>query len=106
MEGSEKNKPTKLVPSVPPPPAEVKVRTMRSDIEGIAKAGGGLPQFKTVAVEGMGLPRSRVGDGASSADVSQTAGQSPSKFPIWIIALIVVAFIAIAIFGWAVFLRK
>lgn len=35
-------------PGVPPPPSEVKVRTMKSDLEEMAKSGGGLPQFHTV----------------------------------------------------------
>jgi hypothetical protein len=95
-----------LTPSVPPPPSEVKVRTMRSDIDGIAKAGGGLPQFKTVPVEGMGLPRSRIGSGASPADAPGMPSSSVSKFPIWIIALIVAIFGLIAWFGWVIFFAK
>jgi len=34
--------------NVPPPPPEVKVRTMRTDLESIMESGGGLPQFQTV----------------------------------------------------------
>jgi hypothetical protein len=81
---------------------------MRSDIDGIAKAGGGLPQFKTVAVEGIGLPKSRIGDGASSGDVSRAGSrpQSQSKFPIWIVVVIVIVFVIILGFGWAIFLKK
>jgi hypothetical protein len=39
--------------TAPPPPAEVKVRTMRSDIASMAQSGGGLPQFQSVKVEGL-----------------------------------------------------
>ncbi len=42
-------------PTAPPPPPEVKVRTMRSDLESMAKSGGGLPRFETVQVENMGM---------------------------------------------------
>jgi hypothetical protein len=38
--------------TAPPPPPEVKVRTMRSDLESMLKNGGGLPQFQNVKVSG------------------------------------------------------
>jgi hypothetical protein len=82
---------------------------MRSDIDGIAKAGGGLPQFKTVSVEGMGLPKSRIGGGATSTDAPagfSASSPSPSTFPKWIIALVVVVFALIVWFGWTIFLKK
>ena len=40
------------MPSAPPPPPEVKVRTMRSDLASMAQSGGGLPKFQSVKVEG------------------------------------------------------
>jgi len=40
-------------PSPPPPPSEVKVRTMRSDLESMAKSGGGLPQFESVKIANL-----------------------------------------------------
>ncbi len=45
------------IPGVPPPPAEVKVRTMHSDIESMTKSGGGLPQFQNVTVQGLAIER-------------------------------------------------
>jgi len=39
--------------SAPPPPSEVKVRTMRSDLASMARTGGGLPRFENVKVEGL-----------------------------------------------------
>ncbi len=45
MNGSENNPST-----APPPPPEVKVRTMRSDLEAMTKSGGSLPRFQNVAV--------------------------------------------------------
>ncbi len=38
--------------SAPPPPPEVKVRTMKSDLAAMTASGGGLPQFSKVKVEG------------------------------------------------------
>jgi hypothetical protein len=92
-----------LTPNVPPPPAEVKVRTMKSDIEGVAKAGGGLPQFKTVAVEGMGLPKSRVG----TAPVPSTpVGTAKVGFPWWIVAIALVVLGVLLWFGYTFLLKK
>ncbi|MBI4087729.1 MAG: hypothetical protein HY434_02785 [Candidatus Liptonbacteria bacterium] len=47
MSDSEQN-PNQSLPNVPPPPLEVKVRTLRSDLESMAKSGGAVPQFQTV----------------------------------------------------------
>lgn len=39
-----------LGPSVPPPPPEVRVRTLRGDLESMSKSGGSMqPQFRSVA---------------------------------------------------------
>ncbi len=48
------------VPSAPPPPPEVKVRTMRSDLESMAKSGGGPPSFRTVKVAGLAVKNNPV----------------------------------------------
>lgn len=93
---------TTIVSNVPPPPSEVKVRTMRSDIEGVAQAGGGLPQFKTVPVEGKGLPNSRIGGAAPFSNPSTSA----NSFPWWIILIGGVALALILWFGYAIFLKK
>lgn len=45
------------IPGVPPPPPEVKVRTMKSDVESMQKSGGGLPQFQNVTVAGLAMER-------------------------------------------------
>ncbi len=31
-----------------PPPPEVKLRTMKSDLESVARSGGGLPQYQNI----------------------------------------------------------
>jgi hypothetical protein len=86
--------------NVPPPPSEVKVRTMRSDIDGMTKMGGGLPQFKTVAVEGSGPPR------RSSFAGPSFGGGTGKAFLWWIVALGVVVLGLIAWFGYVVILKK
>lgn len=48
---------SKVLTSAPPPPAEVKIRTMRSDIESMMRSGGGAPSFQNVAVSGLSLER-------------------------------------------------
>jgi hypothetical protein len=42
-----------LTNAPPPPPMEVKIRTMRSDIDSMMKSGGGAPSFQNVAVSGL-----------------------------------------------------
>jgi hypothetical protein len=44
-----------LTKAPPPPPLEVKIRTMRSDIDSMMKSGGGAPSFQNVAVTGLSL---------------------------------------------------
>lgn len=46
----EKGKDEEIISNVPPPPVEVKVRTMQSDLDEMAKSGGGLPRFEAVKV--------------------------------------------------------
>jgi hypothetical protein len=41
----------------PPPPLEVKIRTMRSDIESMMMNGGGVPMFQDVAVSGLSMEK-------------------------------------------------
>jgi nitrate reductase NapE component len=48
-----------LTSAPPPPPTEVKIRTMRSDIESMMRSGGGAPSFQNVAVSGLSLEREK-----------------------------------------------
>ncbi len=43
--------------TISPPPTEVKIRTMKSDIARLASSGGGLPQFENVRVAGSSLEK-------------------------------------------------
>jgi hypothetical protein len=44
-----------VVTTAPPPPSEVKVRTMRSDIDSMMKSGGGAPTYQNVSISGLSL---------------------------------------------------
>jgi predicted RND superfamily exporter protein len=39
----------------PPPPQEVKVRTMQSDLVSMAESGGGLPRYQNVKIAGASV---------------------------------------------------
>ncbi|HVN26598.1 MAG TPA: hypothetical protein VMT99_03035 [Candidatus Paceibacterota bacterium] len=41
----------------PPPPSEVKIRTMKSDLAGLAASGGGMPKFESVKVTGLSIEK-------------------------------------------------
>ena len=44
-----------VVTTAPPPPSEVKIRTMRSDIASMMQSGGGAPSFRDVSVGGLSM---------------------------------------------------
>jgi len=46
-----------VVAGAPPPPTEVKIRTMKSDIAGLAASGGGMPHFENIKVSGLSLEK-------------------------------------------------
>jgi hypothetical protein len=41
----------------PPPPTEVKIRTMKSDVAALAASGGGFPKFQNIKVSGLSLEK-------------------------------------------------
>jgi hypothetical protein len=100
-------------PTAPPPPSEVKVRTMRSDLESMAKSGGGLPQFENVRIAGLSMERTVAANAAAAARVGGSADPNAvsaagaagtpdtKKTHTTIISLMVIAIIAIlGILGW------
>ncbi len=42
----------------PPPPSEVRIRTMRSDIASMMQSGGGAPAFESISVPGLSAEKS------------------------------------------------
>ncbi len=81
-------------PSVPPPPPEVKVRTMKSDLESMARSGGAAPQFQSVKAPVIPVAEARI-----------VASEEKVK-PVWMVVMIVLAvslLAAIAYFAYQVF---
>lgn len=76
--------------SAPPPPSEVKIRTMQSDLESMAKSGGGMPRFENVKISGLAAAK------ASETTVAQA--RSKSYFLLIVVVLVVIA--ALAVGGW------
>lgn len=58
---------SKVFPSAPPPPKEVKVRTLKSDLASIAATGGGLPRYTN-----MNIMRVEEGSSKSKASIITT----------------------------------
>lgn len=69
---------SKVLTSAPPPPAaQVKIRTMRSDIESMMRSGGGVASFQNVAVSGLTLERE--GHQAPVAERTPMPAPAPSS---------------------------
>jgi hypothetical protein len=87
------------IPGAPPPPSEVKVRTMRSDLESMTRSGGGAPRFENVAVTGLTMQ-----DGAPQA--AETAGGQSGAVGTSLrsllgpVLVIIVALVALAVVGY------
>ncbi len=82
---------SKSFANIPAPTAEVKVRTMRSDLASLTATGGGLPRFNKVNVEGLSIAR-------AAAPVAEAKPQKRSNL-ILVIAIVVVACVALAVGG-------
>jgi hypothetical protein len=67
-----------LTSAPPPPPAKVKIRTMRSDIESMMRSGGGAPSFQNVAVSGLSLER----QGHQAPITERTPMPAPSSYSV------------------------
>jgi len=80
---------SETLPTAPPPPSEVKVRTMRSDLASMAQSGGGLPKFQNVKISGLTL--------AQRTAVAQ--GGKNGKY----ILIAVVFLIVLAVLGFVIY---
>ena len=74
--------------TAPPPPAEVKVRTMRTDLESMAKSGGGLPRFQNVKVGAFSAERRQDVDAAVAANAPGGSAQRTGALEIAAIAIL------------------
>lgn len=93
MDGILNNAPLTETPSAPPPPPEVKVRTMRSDLESMAKSGGGLPRFLSVKVENLSFGK----------EPSATALPEKGKKKAVVVLIVIAAAAAIGVAGYFVY---
>ncbi len=75
--------------SAPPPPPEVKVRTMQSDLAAMAKSGGGAPRFESVRVAGW-APAAGQGPVANAAAAAGKRRRS-SMLVLIVAAIVIVA---------------
>ncbi|MDP2598670.1 MAG: hypothetical protein Q8P49_02480 [Candidatus Liptonbacteria bacterium] len=78
----ESEAPFEAAPSVPPPPPEVRVRTMKSDIESMMRGGGGQPQFRNVAAPMISGTEEGVSTGNDQNEKPKSA---------WTVVIIVIA---------------
>lgn len=81
--------------TAPPPPSEVKIRTMQSDIAELAASGGALPKFENVKISGLS---------AKKESASSTARAESKNNLLLIFALIIVVAV-LAIVGWLVYIK-
>ena len=83
------------ITAAPPPPSEVKIRTMRSDVESMAQSGGGLPQFHNVKISGLSV----------SQEPTATVARTASKNNLLAIMMAIVALLAFVVLGWLAYTR-
>jgi len=51
---------SQVLPTAPPPPQEVKVRTLKSDLASVAASGGGSPRYANVKIEQKSGPAKKM----------------------------------------------
>ena len=95
----------------PPPPAEVKVRTMRSDLASMAKSGGGIPRFENVKVSGLSIEKQKAPEHferfgkVEAAPVEDKPKNSKSVTRLLMIFAAVAAVAAIGVLGYLGYAR-
>jgi hypothetical protein len=67
-----------LISAPPAAAAEVKIRTMRSDIDSMTRSGGGAPSFQNVAVSGLSLQK----EGHKTSIAERTPMPAPSSYSV------------------------
>lgn len=83
--------------NIPSSTAEVKVRTMQSDLASLAATGGGMPQFSKVEVEGLSISKN------AATDATEPKKNNKSAL---VILIVCVALVALGWFGYSVFFGK
>lgn len=95
--------PSESFTNIPAPTAEVKVRTMRSDLAFLAATGGGMPQFSKVNVEGLSISKASTGAAVNIAEPKKK-NKSVAFFLIILVALAVL--VAVVWLGSTIFLNR
>lgn len=86
------------MPVAPPPPPEVKVRTMRSDIDEMGKNGGSLPHFHVVTVKGLTPTKARMVETAVPLAASGGTTTGTNKAAVAAVVIIAIAAIALLVY--------
>ena len=86
---NKESTPSDSFANIPAPAAEIKIRTMQSDLASIAATGGGMPRFDKVVVEGLSI--SQVGGASSRQKKSNSA---------LVIGTVLIVFLLLAALGW------
>ena len=89
--------------NIPAPTAEVKVRTMRSDLASLSTTGGGMPQFSKVNIEGLSISKANIG---TAVNITKPKKNNKSVAFFLIILVAVAVLIAIAWLGFNIFFKK
>jgi len=71
-----------VVNTPPPPPLEIKIRTMRSDIDSMMKSGGGAPVFQDVAVSGLSMEKEYIPAPFTTSPMPSTASTPTEQAPV------------------------
>ena len=82
---------SQVLPTAPPPPQEVKVRTLKSDLASIAASGGGLPRYENVKI--------------SRTEQQQKSTANPLMV-IVVIVLLIIIFLIAGYFVYQLVLKK
>ncbi len=82
---------SQVLPTAPPPPQEVKVRTLKSDLASIAASGGGLPRYENVKI--------------SRTEQQQKSASNPLMV-IVVIVLLLIIFLIAGYFVYQLVLKK
>ena len=88
---------TTTVVTAPPPPSEVKIRTMKSDLAMLAASGGGLPHYANIKVDKLTTARNEA--------PAENPVRSQSKNNLALILVLLVALAAFVVIGWLVYLK-
>jgi hypothetical protein len=92
--------PNETLTTAPPPPTEVKIRTMQSDVASMNASGGGLPKYQNVHISGLSAQKE-----SDQAAVATIANRADSKNNLILIVIVAAILIILVVVGWFVYLK-